>query len=57
MKKIILGAILLFSMSFLSSCSDSSDNSIDNSCGAGKIWVDGYYRTDGTFVKGYCRTK
>lgn len=57
MKKLILSVILLFSLAIMSSCSEESDSSIDNSCGAGKIWVDGYYRTDGTFVHGYCRSK
>ncbi len=61
MKKLILGAILLFSISIITSCSDDSSSNGststgNNSCGVGRIWVDAYYRADGTYVNGYCRT-
>lgn len=28
-----------------------------NICGPGMVWVNGYYRKDGRYVKGYCRRK
>ncbi len=49
MKKLLLGAILLFSMLSLESCSTESTDGSDCE------WVDGYTKANGTYVNGYWR--
>lgn len=43
MKKLLLGALLLLSISFISCETEECE------------WVDGYYRANGTYVEGYWR--